>query len=205
MDNRSKAELELITVLEQTPEVSQTGLARRLNIAAGLVNLLMKRAVKKGFIKMTQIPARRYGYYLTPEGFMEKSKLVASYLNSSLDLFRRLRVDYRDIFQRLEAEGVKEVVLIGDIDIAEIAIMAAQDSTIGIKALINKTSNKNQIGTIPIKTSLGETSLAEYDGAVFIICDSLDPQACFDHLSRSYPKNSILWPESFYISPPQNN
>ncbi|HCD50421.1 MAG: MarR family transcriptional regulator, partial [SAR116 cluster bacterium MED-G04] len=125
MDNRSKANLDLIVALENNQQVSQTKLAKRIGIAAGLVNILLKRAVNRGFVKMTQIPARRYAYYLTPQGFAEKAKLVGKYLNSSLSLYRRLRVEYRDLFASLEARGISEVTLVGDTDIAEIAIMAS--------------------------------------------------------------------------------
>ena len=107
MDNRSKVELDLINALETNCKVSQITLANRLGIAAGLVNIIMKRAVKSGVIKMKQIPARRYAYYLTPKGFSEKAKLVAEYLDSSLKLYRKLRVQYRDIFSDLETQNIR--------------------------------------------------------------------------------------------------
>ena len=76
LDNRSEAALNLIVALEEDQQVSQTKLAKRLGIAVGLVNILMKRAVKSGAIKIKQIPGRRYSYYLTPNGFAEKAMLV---------------------------------------------------------------------------------------------------------------------------------
>ncbi|MCE2517540.1 MAG: winged helix-turn-helix transcriptional regulator [Alphaproteobacteria bacterium] len=194
MDKRSKAELDLIAALEQDQEVSQTGLAKRLGIAAGLVNILMKRAVKRGFVKMTQIPARRYAYYLTPTGFAEKAKLVAGYLDSSLSLYRRLRVDYRDMFTALEAKGVTRVTLVGDIDIAELAIMASFDSAITITALVSTDTNKGSIGPVPVVSSL-----EGHSGEVVIICDARSPQACFDEIADVMDHDKILFPDAFYI------
>ena len=138
-DNRIKAKLELITALESDYRLSQAMLAKRLRIAVGLVNILMKRAVKQGLIRMKQVPARRFAYFLTPKGFVEKATLVARYLDSSLNLYRKLRVEYRDIFNALEAKNVREVTLIGDIDIAEIALMASFDSNVRITALVKIT------------------------------------------------------------------
>jgi predicted transcriptional regulator len=60
-------------------DVTQRSLSRELGIAVGLVNAYVKRCMNKGLIKVQQIPPRRYGYYLTPKGFVEKSQLVASY------------------------------------------------------------------------------------------------------------------------------
>lgn len=195
MDNRSKAELDLIKALETDHQVSQTGLAKRLGIAAGLVNILMKRAVKRGVIKMKQIPARRYAYYLTPKGFAEKAKLVAQYLDSSLNLYRKLRVQYRDIFSTLEAKGISEITLVGDVDIAELAIMASFDSSIKITALVNTETNKSQIGPVPVVTTLDETR----DHAV-VICDARNPQACFDDLVEQIDVEAIYYPEAYYIT-----
>ena len=194
-DNRNKAELDLITALEENHQVSQTKLAKRVGIAVGLVNILMKRAVKRGVIKMQQIPARRYAYYLTPKGFAEKAKLVARYLDSSLNLYRKLRVEYRDIFTGLDAKGIREVVLVGDIDIAELAIMASFDSNISIIRLVNDETNKSHIGPTPVSNKLDD----EYNGIV-VICDARAPQACFDDLAQRINPAQIYYPEAFYIS-----
>ena len=55
---------------------SQRRIAEELGIALGLVNAYLKRCIKKGLVKVSQAPARRYAYYLTPEGFAEKSRLT---------------------------------------------------------------------------------------------------------------------------------
>ena len=194
MDNRSKAELELIAALENDHKVSQTALAKRLGIAAGLVNILMKRAVNRGFVKMTQIPARRYAYYLTPTGFAEKAKLVMRYLDNSLNLYRKLRVEYRDIFNALEAKGVCEVVLVGDEDIGEIAIMASFDTNITIKTLVNPASNKKKIGPVPVTNTLSKNY-----SRIVVICDVRSPQSCFDELAKEINTNNIFYPDILFI------
>ena len=42
-------------------------------MALGLTNAYLKRCIRKGFIKVTQIPANRYAYYLTPRGLQKKA------------------------------------------------------------------------------------------------------------------------------------
>ncbi len=195
IDNRSKAELDLITALEENHQVSQTRLAKRVGIAVGLVNILMKRAVTRGAIKIKQIPARRYAYYLTPKGFAEKAKLVTRYLDSSLHLYRKLRVEYRDIFTNLEAKGICEIVLVGDVDVAELAIMAAFDTNVTIISLVNDQTNKNQVGPTPVTNKLDD----EYKGIV-VICDARAPQACFDDLTQRFVPEQIFYPKAYHIS-----
>src|ERR1700683_182480 len=94
--NRSEDErilLDLLNSVERDGGQSQRRLASELGIALGLVNAYLKRCVKKGLIKVTHAPARRYMYYLTPQGFAEKSRLTAEYLSSSFSFFRRAQSD----------------------------------------------------------------------------------------------------------------
>ena len=70
---------------------TQRRLAAELGIALGLVNAYLKRCVNKGLVKIREAPARRYAYYLTPQGFAEKSRLTVEYLSNSFAFFRRAR------------------------------------------------------------------------------------------------------------------
>ncbi|MGL4729464.1 MAG: winged helix-turn-helix transcriptional regulator, partial [Bosea sp. (in: a-proteobacteria)] len=73
----------LLASVEREAHVSQRKLASELGVALGLVNTYIKRCVKKGLIKVQEVPSRRYAYYLTPHGFAEKSRLTAEYLSWS--------------------------------------------------------------------------------------------------------------------------
>ena len=57
----------------------------------------------QGCMKARQAPYKRYAYYLTPEGFVEKSRLVGEYLQSSLEFFRKARGQYTKSSNRLGA------------------------------------------------------------------------------------------------------
>src|SRR5690349_10529744 len=72
--------LGLLTSVEVDGARSQRRIAAELGVALGLVNAYLKRAVKKGLVKVGHAPAQRYAYYLTPKGFSEKSRLTIEYL-----------------------------------------------------------------------------------------------------------------------------
>src|ERR1700760_2339901 len=80
---------------------SQRHIAKDLGIALGLVNAYLKRCVKKGLVKVSEAPARRYAYYLTPQGFSEKSRLTVEYLSSSFSFFRRARSDCSQVLAEI--------------------------------------------------------------------------------------------------------
>src|SRR5262245_36732247 len=85
--------LGLLDSVERNAGQSQRRLASELCIALGLVNAYLKRCVKKGLLKVSQAPARRYLYYLTPQGFAEKSQLTVEFLSYSFGFFRKAKSD----------------------------------------------------------------------------------------------------------------
>src|SRR3954467_14616029 len=90
--------LGLLRFVEVDGARSQRHIAAELDIALGLVNAYLKRSIKKGLVKVSQAPARRYAYYLTPQGFSEKSRLTVKYLSSSFSLFRKAKEDFAKVF-----------------------------------------------------------------------------------------------------------
>src|ERR1700730_1091764 len=85
--------LGLLNSVEHDGDRSQRRIAAELGIALGLVNAYLKRCVKKGLVKVHDAPARRYAYYLTPQGFTGKSRLTVQYLSHSFSFFRLAKGD----------------------------------------------------------------------------------------------------------------
>jgi predicted transcriptional regulator len=146
--------LDLLESLERDGAKSQRHLADELGIALGLVNAYLKRCVKKGLIKMKEAPARRYAYYLTPQGFSEKSRLTVDYLSSSFSFFRRARADCSHVLTMAEARGWKRIALAGVSDLAEIATICALERGIEIAAVVDPRSTLGRFVTLPVHRSL---------------------------------------------------
>jgi DNA-binding MarR family transcriptional regulator len=128
--------LELLDAVERDPAVTQRSVARELGIALGLANAYLKRCVRKGLIKVGTTPPRRYAYYLTPQGFAEKSRLTARYLANSFSFFRRARAQCADLFAVAATRGQKRLALIGEGDLAEIARLVAREHPVDIVGVL---------------------------------------------------------------------
>src|SRR3978361_387355 len=107
-NDRGEDERIVLNLLNSVDEgaSSQRRIAEELGIALGLVNAYLKRSIKKGLVKVSQAPARRYAYYLTPQGFSEKSRLTVKYLSSSFSLFRKAKEDFAKVFDLAHARGM---------------------------------------------------------------------------------------------------
>lgn len=129
--------LGLLESVERDGAQSQRKLAADLGIALGLVNAYLKRCATKGLLKMSEVPTRRYAYYLTPKGFAEKSRLTVEYLSSSFSFFRAAKADCGRVFDAAKARGLTKFILAGKTDLAEIAILCAIESSVRIVAVVD--------------------------------------------------------------------
>jgi DNA-binding MarR family transcriptional regulator len=142
--------LELLESVEEDGSKSQRRLAGELGIALGLVNAYLNRCIRKGLIKVTQVPARRYAYYLTPQGFLEKSRLSIEYLTHSFSFFRDAKLDCVAVFQEAHARGFSRLALEGASDLAEIAMICARDTDTQVVGIIDGATNRRRLGGVPV-------------------------------------------------------
>jgi Winged helix-turn-helix DNA-binding len=146
--------LGLLESVERDGSQSQLRLASDLGIALGLVNAYLKRCVKKGLLKIGQVPPRRYGYYLTPHGFAEKSRLTVEYLSTSFSFFRRAREDCSSVLKAAQARGWNRIALIGISDLAEVATICALEQGTTIAAVVDSKSESTRFVGTPVVNSL---------------------------------------------------
>ena len=161
-------------------DVTQRSLSRELGIAVGLVNAYVKRCINKGLIKVQQIPPRRYGYYLTPKGFVEKSQLVASYFVHSFDFFRRARASCEATLSNAAKAGHKRIGLIGASELAEIAVIVATEIDVEIVTIIDNNIKRSRTLGIPVT---GKMTVAADVDAVMITSIAQSQRAYEDAVS----------------------
>jgi DNA-binding MarR family transcriptional regulator len=145
--------LDLLNSVERDGGQSQRRLASELGIALGLVNAYLRRCVKKGLVKVTAAPARRYIYYLTPQGFTEKSRLTVEYLSVSFGFFRCAKAECGAVFRSAAERGFSRVALAGVSDLAEIAMICAFDTGVTVTAVVDDKSTLPQFVGVPIASS----------------------------------------------------
>jgi DNA-binding MarR family transcriptional regulator len=179
---------------------NQRALAQRIGVSVGLVNALLHRAVRKGLIKIKEAPARRYGYYLTPKGFAEKGRLVAEYLDYSLNFFRLARQDYSDVFARCEATGRKRILLSGADELAEIASLSVHGTGIELIGVFDRATNQPRFAGLPVIRDL--VALGATD--VVVLTNSRNAQQIYDELSGMLGPDRVMAPDFLRVSTRQN-
>lgn len=185
-----RATLKLLAALENEQSVSQRSLAMQIGVALGMTNYLVKRAVRKGLLKVDKIPAKRYAYYVTIKGFGEKSRLVAQYLSSSLKFFRQARGEYSIIFSQIRAQNHSRIVLFGISELAEIALLSAQGENVRVLAIIHPGSNQDVFSGVPVIGSLDYLTEQKVDAVVITTTDA--PQKAYDFVAEAFGAERVF-------------
>jgi DNA-binding MarR family transcriptional regulator len=191
--------LGLLEYVERGGEQSQRRLASELGVALGLANAYLRRCVKKGLVKVRQVPARRYAYYLTPRGFAEKSRLTLEFMSHSFALFRRAKADCSAALERARARGYGRIALMGASDLAEIAAICALDGGFSIVAVVDASLDAERFAGAPAVRSLD--ALAPPPDAV-IITDMQNAAAALQAAVAAFGAGRVLVPALLGVSPP---
>jgi len=119
--------LRFLEEISKGGEFTQRDLSDRVGVALGLVNSYMKNLAAKGYVKVSAIPKKRYKYYLTPKGFVEKSRLTYAMLSNYTRIFTEARREYASLFERMHASGIRRVLFAGVDEVAEIAYLSMHE------------------------------------------------------------------------------
>lgn len=185
--------LGVLDVVERDPSVTQRSVAGELGIALGLANAYLRRCVRKGLIKVSEVPRRRYAYYLTPQGFAEKSRLTATYLSDSFSFFRKARTQCAELFALAAARGQRRLALLGQGDLAEIASLVAREHPVEIIGVM-------AAGADAARLAVELTAIGSADAIV--VTALVDPRAALAAALRVFDAERVYVPAILRVPMP---
>lgn len=195
---KKSSELDFLSSLEEGKEVTQQLISKKISVSIGFVNALIKKFLKKGIIKVQQAPYKRFIYYVTPDGFSQKSKLVLEYLTDSLSLFRALRSELNLVF--LKNKNIS-FLLYGISEITEIAVLSANEANVKIDGILDINSKKKNYLNFPILNKLPK----DLKNKKIIICCIKNAQKIYFDLSEKFSDDKIIVLDCLFISKKKPN
>ena len=190
--------LGLLSSVENDGARSQRLIAAELGIALGLVNAYLKRCIRKGLVKVHDVPARRYAYYLTPQGFAEKSRLTVQYLSDSFSFFRKAKSDCTRVFEEAKTRGLARLVLAGKSDLAEIAILCGVEAGATVVAIVDPQGDGGRFLGVEVFASYAEVK-AGFDA--IIVTDVARAQAAYEQAVEASGNERVLVPALLGLRP----
>ncbi len=140
-DNSGVRELEILEKIENDGLLTQRDLSREVGIALGLVNHLLKKMVKKGWIKIKNIDAKRIRYLITPEGAKEKTSLLYKRVESTIHFYLEAKKVIKEKVDQLKNDGVKSVSIYGINHIAEVLFIVLKELGLRLDCVVDNDKN----------------------------------------------------------------
>lgn len=188
-NSETEITLGVLDAVHANASVTQRSVAQDVGIALGLANSYLKRCVRKGLIKVQQMPPNRYAYYLTPHGISEKARLSAEYLSSSFNFFRRAKEQCEQSLRVAKVRGWKRVGLVGRSELAEIAALCNIQGDLELVIVEPDATAGDRFAGLKV---ISETMIDQLDGT--ILTDLANPQGTYDRVGAVQAYSSMIVP-----------
>ena len=156
-DPLNEREFELVNIVGAELAANQRELSRHMNLSLGMTNMLLRRLVTKGYIRIKQLNRRKFEYILTPKGFTEKMRKSVKYTLKTISSIGLIKKQLLDILGGLYTKGHRKFYILGDSDFAE---------------LVERTLIQSQ--WVGVKVSRIKSPLADHEGLVLICREDED-------------------------------
>lgn len=136
---------QIMSEIEAGHPISQRSLASSLGIALGMTNLLLRRLVRKGWVRVSHIRPNRVSYFLTPTGMAEKARMSSAYFRNSVQYYAaardRIRARFDDLSRawpdRSSDGAAKRIMFLGTGEVAEIGYVCLQETDLQLAGVID--------------------------------------------------------------------
>ncbi|HUL23415.1 MAG TPA: winged helix-turn-helix transcriptional regulator [Thermodesulfobacteriota bacterium] len=130
-------DLQFLQELEKNPVVSQRELSHRFGIALGVTNACLRRMARKGWIRIRDLNPRRIGYYLTPKGILEKTRLTIHLISFRVQHYSELKKVIADRLLEMQHQGMQRIAFYGVSDEMEVAYITLQGVNLKLVGIVD--------------------------------------------------------------------
>ncbi len=123
----NEREFELINIIGKSLGSNQRDLSQHLNLSLGQTNMLIRRLVSKGYIRITQLNQKKMSYLLTPKGISEKFRKSIKYTVNTINSIGLIKSRLESLIKDLYAKGVRDFDILGESDLVILVEMVLEN------------------------------------------------------------------------------
>jgi len=120
-------EFKIIDEIGKDLNTTQRKISRQIGLSLGMTNLIMKRLIAKGYVKVKGLNRRNVQYILTPRGFAEKVKKTHRYLLRSIETLKTVKEKIQDTVLEYYEKGERNFIILGKGELADIVEISLRD------------------------------------------------------------------------------
>jgi len=182
--------------------LSQRSLSRRVGIALGLTNLLLKRLIRKGWVRMIHVKPNRVMYLITPAGLTEKARMSRAYFAYTTRFYTEARDRVGHSFGLLSARWPvptppeKRIVLYGAGEVAEIGFLCLQDTDLRVVAVVDDRRKGSFFGirVCPSEWLASDEARRQFEMVVVMAFSEAEVDAAQERLTAlGFPPDRVFW------------
>ncbi len=153
MSSHESYEHRILTEIGSGQSVSQRSLAHSVGIALGLTNLLVRRLVRKGWVRVVRIRPNRVRYLLTPAGVAAQAQRSRLFLQDSIRFYITARDRIREGLASA-GEPSSRIVFYGTGEVAEIAYVCLQETSFELVGVVGTMDEggRHQFFGLPVRS-----------------------------------------------------
>ncbi len=125
--------VQVLSILAENPTLSQRAVAQKSGLSLGLVNLILKRLLQTGHIKIANMSKKRMRYILTPRGLKEKANQSCTYLAQTVNVFMAYKQRVDHMLLQLIQEGNRDFAILGQGEITQLLENSLRTQTIPLR------------------------------------------------------------------------
>lgn len=104
---RSQKEVEILEEVGRNGSISQRALAKSVGLSLGLVNIIIRKLIQEGYIRINHLNKKRVEYLLTPLGHLESEKINSQQTNDTIKKFKRIEIQLTEMLKELHGLGYR--------------------------------------------------------------------------------------------------
>lgn len=116
----TEEEFRIIREIKTDKNLTQRKISQKTGISLGMVNLILKRLTKKGYIKVRRLNRRNLQYLLTPKGFTKITTRSYHYLLRTINSVRKIKAEVQHLVLQEYRKGKRQFIIFGDNELADI-------------------------------------------------------------------------------------
>ena len=124
LEKNEYLELEILNCVESSPNLSTRVIATRLGCNLRLTHALLKKLINKGLLEVKKENSRKWNYFLTPNGLVEKTKKTYKFFKFSMQFYQNARESSTELCNKLAKNGTYNLAFYGCGNLAEIVYLS---------------------------------------------------------------------------------
>ena len=123
----NEREFELVNIIGARLGSNQRDLSRQMELSLGMVNMLVRRLIAKGYIRINQLNKRKVEYFLTPKGFTEKMRKSVKYTLKTISSIGLIKNKLKEPLSQLVQKGERNFFILGESDFSILVEMVLRE------------------------------------------------------------------------------